>query len=158
MKFRPLHDRVVIRRIEQEAKTADGIIIPDTAKGKSQEGEVIAVGPSARDERSEIQRLDAQRGDYGDLVQAGVIDPAKVVRVALQDAASVAGLLITTEAMVAEKPEKKPAGPACRAAAWAICNSSPGIDMTAEVSMRLGPPGRRWGSRGGGSGRPATWP
>jgi chaperonin GroEL len=56
--------------------------------------------------------FDAQRGEYGDLVQAGVIDPAKVVRIALQDAASVAGLLITTEAMVAEKPEKKPAAPA----------------------------------------------
>jgi chaperonin GroEL len=56
--------------------------------------------------------FDAQRGEYADLVQAGVIDPAKVVRIALQDAASVAGLLITTEAMVAEKPEKKPATPA----------------------------------------------
>src|SRR5690349_14395404 len=56
--------------------------------------------------------FDAQTGEYCDLVQAGVIDPAKVVRIALQDAASVAGLLITTEAMVAEKPEKKPASPA----------------------------------------------
>jgi len=56
--------------------------------------------------------FDAQTGEYCDLVQAGVIDPAKVVRIALQDAASVAGLLITTEAMVAEKPEKKPAAPA----------------------------------------------
>jgi len=49
----------------------------------------------------------AQRGDYGDMVKAGIIDPVKVVRTALQDAASVAGLLVTTEAMVAEKPEKK---------------------------------------------------
>jgi chaperonin GroEL len=56
--------------------------------------------------------FNAQTGEYGDLVQAGVIDPAKVVRIALQDAASVAGLLITTEAMVAEMPEKKSAGPA----------------------------------------------
>ena len=55
---------------------------------------------------------DAQTGQYGDLVKAGIIDPAKVVRIALQDAASVAGLLITTEAMVAEKPEPKPAAPA----------------------------------------------
>ncbi|MGQ9371522.1 chaperonin GroEL, partial [Azospirillum sp. A39] len=55
---------------------------------------------------------DAQKGEYGDLVKAGIIDPAKVVRTALQDAASVAGLLITTEAMVAQLPEKKPAGPA----------------------------------------------
>ena len=63
MKFRPLHDRVVIRRVEQESKTAGGIIIPDTAKEKPQEGEVIAVGPGARDERGEIQRLDVRPGD-----------------------------------------------------------------------------------------------
>jgi len=63
MKFRPLHDRVVIRRIEQESKTAGGIIIPDTAKEKPQEGEVIAVGPGVRDERGEIQRLDVKQGD-----------------------------------------------------------------------------------------------
>ena len=63
MKFRPLHDRVVIRRVEQEARTAGGIIIPDTAQEKPQEGEVIAVGPGARDERGEIQRLDVRPGD-----------------------------------------------------------------------------------------------
>ena len=63
MKFRPLHDRVVIRRVEQEAKTAGGIIIPDTAQEKPQEGEVIAVGPGARDERGEIQRPDVRAGD-----------------------------------------------------------------------------------------------
>ena len=63
MKFRPLHDRVVIRRIEQESRTAGGIIIPDTAKEKPQEGEVIAVGPGARDERGEIQRPDVRPGD-----------------------------------------------------------------------------------------------
>jgi chaperonin GroEL len=56
--------------------------------------------------------FDAQESDYKDLVKAGIIDPTKVVRTALQDAASVAGLLITTEAMVAEKPEPKPAMPA----------------------------------------------
>jgi chaperonin GroEL len=55
---------------------------------------------------------DAQKGEYTDLVKAGIIDPTKVVRIALQDAASVAGLLVTTEAMVAEKPEKKEAMPA----------------------------------------------
>jgi chaperonin GroEL len=55
--------------------------------------------------------FDAQTGDYVDMVKAGIIDPTKVVRLALQDAASVAGLLVTTEAMVAEKPEKKPAMP-----------------------------------------------
>ena len=56
--------------------------------------------------------FDAQKGEYGDLVKAGIIDPVKVVRTALQDAASVAGLLITTEAVVAEKPEKKESTPA----------------------------------------------
>ena len=55
---------------------------------------------------------DAQKGEYTDLVKAGIIDPTKVVRIALQDAASVAGLLVTTEAMVAEKPEKKDPMPA----------------------------------------------
>ena len=63
MKFRPLHDRVVVKRIEADDKTAGGIIIPDTAKEKPQEGEVIAVGPGARDERGELQRLDVGPGD-----------------------------------------------------------------------------------------------
>ena len=63
MKFRPLHDRVVVRRIEAEEKTKGGIIIPDTAKEKPQEGEVIAVGPGARDETGQIQALDVKVGD-----------------------------------------------------------------------------------------------
>jgi chaperonin GroES len=63
MKFRPLHDRVVVRRIEQEEKTLGGIIIPDTAKEKPQEGEVIAVGPGARGEDGKIQALDVKAGD-----------------------------------------------------------------------------------------------
>ena len=63
MKFRPLHDRVVIRRIEAEEKSKGGIIIPDTAKEKPQEGEVIAVGPGARDENGQIQALDVKVGD-----------------------------------------------------------------------------------------------
>jgi chaperonin GroES len=63
MKFRPLHDRVVVRRLEQEEKTAGGIIIPDTAKEKPQEGEVVAVGPGARDERGQLQPLDLKAGD-----------------------------------------------------------------------------------------------
>jgi chaperonin GroES len=63
MKFRPLHDRVVIRRVEQEAKTAGGIIIPDTAKEKPQEGEIVAVGPGARDEQGKLQPLDVKAGD-----------------------------------------------------------------------------------------------
>ncbi len=63
MKFRPLHDRVVVRRIEAEEKTAGGIIIPDAAKEKPQEGEVVAVGPGARDESGKIQALDVKAGD-----------------------------------------------------------------------------------------------
>ena len=63
MKFRPLHDRVVVRRIEAEEKTAGGIIIPDTAKEKPQEGEVIAVGPGARDESGKVAALDVKAGD-----------------------------------------------------------------------------------------------
>ncbi|EWY40220.1 molecular chaperone GroES [Skermanella stibiiresistens SB22] len=63
MKFRPLHDRVVVRRVEQESKTAGGIIIPDTAKEKPQEGEVIAVGSGARDESGVIHPLDVKPGD-----------------------------------------------------------------------------------------------
>jgi chaperonin GroES len=63
MKFRPLHDRVVIRRIEGEDKTKGGIIIPDTVKEKPQEGEVIAVGPGARDENGELVALEVKAGD-----------------------------------------------------------------------------------------------
>jgi chaperonin GroES len=63
MKFRPLHDRVVIRRIEGEEKTKGGIIIPDNAKEKPQEGEVIAVGPGARDENGKVVPLDLKAGD-----------------------------------------------------------------------------------------------
>jgi chaperonin GroES len=63
MKFRPLHDRVVVRRIEAEEKTAGGIIIPDTAKEKPIEGEVIAVGPGARNEQGQIVALDVKQGD-----------------------------------------------------------------------------------------------
>ena len=63
MKFRPLHDRVVVRRIDAEEKTKGGIIIPDTAKEKPQEGEVIAVGPGARDESGKVQPLDVNVGD-----------------------------------------------------------------------------------------------
>jgi chaperonin GroES len=63
MKFRPLHDRVVIRRIEGEEKTKGGIIIPDTAKEKPQEGAVIAVGPGARDESGKVVALELKAGD-----------------------------------------------------------------------------------------------
>ncbi|MCJ2102971.1 MULTISPECIES: co-chaperone GroES [Methylobacterium] len=63
MNFRPLHDRVVLRRIEGEEKTKGGIIIPDTVKEKPQEGEVVAVGPGARDEAGKINPLDVKAGD-----------------------------------------------------------------------------------------------
>jgi chaperonin GroES len=63
MKFRPLHDRVVVRRIEAEEKTTGGIIIPDTAKEKPIEGEVIAVGPGARNEQGQLVALDVKEGD-----------------------------------------------------------------------------------------------
>jgi len=61
--FRPLHDRVVVRRVEEEQKTKGGIIIPDTAKEKPMQGEVIAVGPGARNDKGEIQPLDVKAGD-----------------------------------------------------------------------------------------------
>jgi chaperonin GroES len=63
MKFRPLHDRVVVRRVEEEGRSAGGIIIPDTAKEKPQQGEVIAVGPGARDEKGQLQPLDVKPRD-----------------------------------------------------------------------------------------------
>jgi chaperonin GroES len=63
MKFRPLHDRVVVRRLEEEQKTAGGIIIPDTAKEKPMQGEVIAVGPGGRNEKGDLIALDVKVGD-----------------------------------------------------------------------------------------------
>ena len=63
MQFRPLHDRVVVKRVEETTKTAGGIIIPDTAKEKPQEGEIVAVGPGARNEKGELQALDVKVGD-----------------------------------------------------------------------------------------------
>jgi chaperonin GroES len=63
MKFRPLHDRIVIRRIEGDDKTKGGIIVPDTAKEKPQEGEVVAVGPGARDENGKLVELSVEPGD-----------------------------------------------------------------------------------------------
>ncbi|MBW8788021.1 MULTISPECIES: co-chaperone GroES [Rhizobium] len=63
MSFRPLHDRILVRRVDSQEKTKGGIIIPDTAKEKPQEGEVIAVGPGARNEAGQIQSLDVKVGD-----------------------------------------------------------------------------------------------
>lgn len=63
MKFRPLHDRVVVKRVAEEERTAGGIIIPDTAKEKPMQGDVVAVGPGARDESGKVQALDVKVGD-----------------------------------------------------------------------------------------------
>ncbi len=63
MKFRPLHDRVVVRRLEDETKTAGGIIIPDTAKEKPMQGEIVAAGPGARNEQGALVALDVKAGD-----------------------------------------------------------------------------------------------
>ncbi len=63
MNFRPLHDRIVVRRVEEEGRTSGGIIIPDTAKEKPQQGEVIAVGPGARDEKGSMIPMDVKAGD-----------------------------------------------------------------------------------------------
>ena len=63
MKFRPLHDRVVVKRVEAESKTASGIIIPDNAKEKPSEGEVVAVGPGGRDEAGKLVPIDVTTGD-----------------------------------------------------------------------------------------------
>ena len=63
MKFRPLHDRVVVKRVEEEGKTKGGIIIPDTAKEKPQEGEIVAVGPGARDDNGSLIELSVKAGD-----------------------------------------------------------------------------------------------
>ena len=63
MAFRPLGDRVLVKRVEEESKTKGGIIIPDTAKEKPQEGEIIAVGPGARDDNGKVQPLDVKKGD-----------------------------------------------------------------------------------------------
>ena len=63
MKFRPLHDRVVVKRVDSETKTAGGIIIPDTAAEKPQQGEIVAVGPGARDEAGKLLPIDLKKGD-----------------------------------------------------------------------------------------------
>ena len=63
MKFRPLHDRVVVKRVEEDTKTKGGIIIPDTAQEKPMQGEIISVGPGARDENGKVQPLDVKKGD-----------------------------------------------------------------------------------------------
>jgi chaperonin GroES len=99
MKFRPLHDRVVIKRIEAEARTAAGIIIPDTAKEKPQQGEIIAVGPGGRDELGKLIPIDLKAGDrvlFGKWSGTEVkIDGDEYVIMTESD---IMGVLIETEA------------------------------------------------------------
>ena len=90
--------------------------IRQIAENAGVEGSIV-VG-KVTDQKSASFGYDAQTGEYGDLIRKGIIDPAKVVRVALQDASSVAGLLVTTEAMVAERPKKDSGSPAMPVAAW----------------------------------------
>ncbi len=131
------------------------------AENAGEDGAVIAGKTLEKDEYN--YGFDAQTGEFKDLVKAGIIDPTKVVRTALQDAASVAGLLVTTEAMVAEKPEKK--APRCRRAvaewaawaAWAIWTSNPHLHPSGErrAAPEGGGPFRFGGPVSPGHGRDA---
>jgi chaperonin GroEL len=96
------------------------IIVPvkQIAENAGADGSIIAGKLSENNDKN--YGFDAQSGKFVDMIKSGIIDPAKVVRTALQDAASVAGLLVTTEAMVAEKPDDKPAMPRCRVVIWAV--------------------------------------
>ncbi len=100
MKFRPLHDRVVVRRIDEDEKSAGGIIIPDTAKEKPSQGEIIAVGPGARNEKGEITPLDVKKGD---LVLFGKWSGTEVKLdgedLLIMNESDVMGVLETTAAM-----------------------------------------------------------
>jgi len=94
LKITLLNNQVLALREDEEQKSAGGIIIPDTAKEKPKRGKGN-------------YGFDAETEKYENLIASGVIDPTKVVRFAVQDATSVSGLMITTEALVTEKPEKK---------------------------------------------------
>jgi chaperonin GroES len=99
MKFRPLHDRVVVKRIEAEAKTAGGIIIPDTAKEKPSQGEILAIGPGGRDEAGELIPIDLK---VGDRVLFGKWSGSEVkiddVEVLIMKESDIMGVLENTEA------------------------------------------------------------
>ena len=99
MKFRPLHDRVVVKRIEAEDKTASGIIIPDTAKEKPSQGEVVAVGPGGRDEAGQVIPIDLKVGDrvlFGKWSGTEVkIDGAELL---IMKESDIMGVVIETEA------------------------------------------------------------
>ena len=109
MKFRPLHDRVVVRRIESEEKTAGGIIIPDTAKEKPMEGEVIAVGPGARNEKGELVALDVKAGDrilFGKWSGSEVkIDGEDLL---IMKESDIMGVIEGAKAAARRPPEQKP--------------------------------------------------
>ena len=98
MKFKPLHDRVLVKRIEQEEKTKGGIIIPDTAKEKPQEGEIIAVGPGGRDDDGKVVPLDVKAGDrvlFGKWSGTEVkIDGAEVL---IMKESDIMGVLLDTD-------------------------------------------------------------
>jgi chaperonin GroES len=99
MKFRPLHDRVVIERIDAEAKSAGGIIIPDTAQEKPQQGRVIAVGPGGRDESGKIVQIDVKVGDrvlFGKW--SGTEIKVDDVEYLIMNESDVMGVLVETEA------------------------------------------------------------
>jgi chaperonin GroES len=104
MKFRPLHDRVVIERIDPEAKTAGGIIIPDTAQEKPQQGKVVAIGPGGRDESGRLVPIDVKVGDrilFGKWSGTEVkIDGVEYLIVKESD---IMGVLIEAEAMAKKK-------------------------------------------------------
>ena len=118
MKFRPLHDRVVVRRLEGDQKTAGGIIIPDTAKEKPQEGEVVAVGPGARDESGAIVALDVKAGDrvlFGKWSGTEVkIDGAELL---IMKESDIMGVIGAAAPAAAEKPAAAPAKKAAKAKA-----------------------------------------
>src|ERR1700674_2531 len=104
MKFRPLHDRVVIERIDAEAKTAGGIIIPDTAQEKPQQGKVIAVGPGERDESGKLVPIDVE---VGDRILFGKWSGTEVkidgVEYLIMKESDIIGVLIEAEAMAKKK-------------------------------------------------------
>ncbi len=118
MKFRPLHDRVVIRRITAEEKTAGGIIIPDTAQEKPMEGEVVAAGPGARNELGAVVALDVKAGDrvlFGKWSGTEVkIDGAELL---IMKESDIMGVIGAAAPAAAEKPAAAPAKKAAKAKA-----------------------------------------
>src|SRR5256886_17321476 len=99
MKFRPLHDRVVLKRIDAESKTSGGIIIPDTAQEKPQQGEVVAVGPGGRDEAGKLIPLDLKAGDRALFGKwSGTEGKIDGVEYLIMKESDVIGVLVETEA------------------------------------------------------------